>query len=81
MRFINERWLQHDNDPKHTAKATEKWFVDTDIDVLKWPSQSPDLSQLKIGGEYWKKRLEEDDLQTWKIFSNEEWDKIPLKCC
>ena len=35
MGLINDWWLQQDNDPQHTARATEKWFADKDIDVLK----------------------------------------------
>ena len=34
--------LQHDNDPKHTAKATKEWLKKKHIKVLEWPSQSPD---------------------------------------
>ena len=47
MGFINEWWFQQDNGPKHTAKATRKWFVAKDIDVLKWPSQSLDLNPIE----------------------------------
>ena len=36
--------LQHDNDPKHTAKLKKEWFENNGISTLNWPSQSPDLN-------------------------------------
>ncbi|KAI4883137.1 hypothetical protein NFI96_020587 [Prochilodus magdalenae] len=39
-------WVfQHDNDPKHTARATKEWLRKKPFKVLEWPSQSPDLNQ------------------------------------
>ncbi len=41
-------WVfQHDNDPKHAAKATKEWLKKKHIKVLEWPSQSPDCNPIE----------------------------------
>ena len=39
--------FKQDNDPNPPAKTTQEWLRDKSLNVLEWPSQSPDLNPIK----------------------------------
>ncbi len=80
---MGRRWVfQHDNDPKHTAKATKEWVKKKHIKTLEWPSQSPDLHHIEY---LWREpkvrvtKLQLRNLNDLEKICKEEWDKS-LRC-
>ena len=39
--------FQQDNDLKHKVKVTLQWLNKKKMNVLEWPSQSPDLNPIE----------------------------------
>lgn len=77
-------WIfQQDNDPKHTSKLLKQWFSASNVRVLSWPSQSPDLNPIE---HLWEKLDRQVRKHTYSnkvtLFKSlkEEWGKIPPAC-
>ena len=85
--FSGSYIFQQDNDPKHTAKVVQNYLKGKNIEVLDWPSNSPDINPIEnlwhelkklIKLEQVKKKtdLHEALIRCWKKITPEYCNKL-----
>uniref|UniRef100_A0A3B5Q0B9 Transposase n=2 Tax=Xiphophorus maculatus TaxID=8083 RepID=A0A3B5Q0B9_XIPMA len=79
-KLIGRRFtVQMDNDPKHTAKATQEFMSAKKWNILQWPSQSPDLNPIEHAFHLLKSRLRTErptNKQDLKAAAVKAWQSI-----
>lgn len=72
--------LQEDNDPKHRAKKVTRWKEENDVDVLPWPSMSPDQNPIENVWRLLKIKIAKKKIRSLtglKIQLTREWNRLP----
>jgi ketohexokinase/beta-glucosidase len=83
--------FMQDNAPAHSSKYTKSWLKDHLLEVIKWPSNSPDLNPIEIVWNWMKQWIQETygmeldkvesqgrkmNLDQLKQMIQEAWDQI-----
>lgn len=79
FKFGGEFLFMHDNDPKHTSGLVKNWLEEEKIQVLPWPSFSPDLNPIEHLWDELERRLERHQPKNTQELENllkQEWNNI-----
>lgn len=76
--FEHEWFFQYDNDPKHTSGCVKSFLEENEVNVLDWPSQSPDRNPIEHLWNYLDLRVRQRQFSNPNSFFQvlrEEWGK------
>ena len=83
--------FQHDNARPHTARFIQDFLRQQGINVLPWPSKSPDLNVIEhlwdeLGRRVRRRQNVPQNVRQLAIALQQEWDNIPRRtgrrlCC
>jgi predicted transcriptional regulator/transposase len=77
--------FQHDNAPSHSSHRTKRWLKRNEIEVIDWPSQSPDLNPIEHLWDHLKREIRKrkqcrDVDELWEVVK-EVWSSIKPETC
>jgi hypothetical protein len=76
----DEFWWQQDNDPKYTSHLTTTFLRENVLEVMDWPSYSPNLNLIENLWAIIKRNVERRmprNLDELEWFMKKEWHRIP----
>ncbi|KAI5151652.1 hypothetical protein ENBRE01_2288 [Enteropsectra breve] len=76
--------MQQDNDPIHTSKKSKAFYKRYNVNVMAWPSCSPDLNPIEHVWDYVDRHVRSRDVQPQtleelELAIGEEWYAVPDK--
>ena len=79
QRFRKNWRLQQDNDPKHTSNFTKQFIFDNVLQLLAWPSNSPDANPIENIWSIVKRKVEKrkpKNIAELELFLAEEFENV-----
>ncbi len=77
-------FFQEDNAPVHTARVARSFLSSSNVEVLSWPAQSPDINPIENIWSYIEIKICKRDSQPSSVrqleqWIKEEWDAVPVE--